>query len=114
LIVYVTLSLYLKINEKAGILFRQIIFFKNPFRVIWVSEGSLVVIEGNKINALYFLQDSTVTDSTDVSSSDNFRQSAMLHNKVRRRSVSCRIYLTLVCLRASSMLWCAFIQMFHM
>jgi hypothetical protein len=46
--------------------------------VIRVSEGSLVVMEGNKIDGLYFLQSSTMTDSANVSSSDNFRQSAVL------------------------------------
>jgi hypothetical protein len=46
--------------------------------VIRVSEGSLVVMEGNKIDGLYFLQGSTVTDSANLSSSDNFRQSTVL------------------------------------
>ena len=41
--------------------------------VIQVSEGSLVVKEGNKIDGLYFLQGSIVTDSADVSFADNFR-----------------------------------------
>jgi hypothetical protein len=41
--------------------------------VIRVNEGSLVVMEGNKIDGLYFLQGSTVTYSADVSYSDNFR-----------------------------------------
>jgi hypothetical protein len=46
--------------------------------VIRVSEGSLIVMEGNKIDGLYFLQGSMVTDLADVSSSDNFKQSAVL------------------------------------
>jgi hypothetical protein len=33
------------------------------------------VMEGNKIDGLYFFQGSMVTDLADVSSSDNFRQS---------------------------------------
>jgi hypothetical protein len=37
-----------------------------------LSKGSLVVMQGNKYDVLYFLQGSTMTDSTDVSSLDNF------------------------------------------
>jgi hypothetical protein len=33
------------------------------------------VMEGNKVDGLYFLQGSTMIDSTDVSYSDNFRLS---------------------------------------
>jgi hypothetical protein len=39
--------------------------------VIRVSNGSLVVMEGNKVDGLYFLQGSTVTGLDVVSSSDN-------------------------------------------
>jgi hypothetical protein len=46
--------------------------------VIWVKKCSLVVMEGNKVDGLYFLQGNTVTNSTNVSSSDNFRLSALL------------------------------------
>jgi hypothetical protein len=36
--------------------------------VIWVCKGSLVIMQGNKVDGLYFLQESTVTGSVDVSS----------------------------------------------
>ena len=39
--------------------------------VIWVSKGSLVIMKGNKVDGLYFLQGSTVIGSAVVSSSDD-------------------------------------------
>jgi hypothetical protein len=36
--------------------------------VIWVSKVPLVIMQDNKVDSLYFLQDSTVTGSVDVSS----------------------------------------------
>jgi hypothetical protein len=39
--------------------------------VIRVSKGSLVVMKGNKVDGLYFLQGSIVTSSVIVSSSDD-------------------------------------------
>jgi hypothetical protein len=41
-------------------------------RVIRVKKGSLVVMQSNKFDGLYFLQGSMVTVSADVSSLDNF------------------------------------------
>ena len=40
--------------------------------VIRVKKGSMVVMQDNKFDGLYFLQGSTVTNSTDVSFLDNF------------------------------------------
>jgi len=39
--------------------------------VIRVSKGSLVVMKGNKVDGLYYLQGSTVTSSAVVPSSDD-------------------------------------------
>jgi hypothetical protein len=57
---------------------------------IWVKKGSLVVMEGNKVDGLYFLQGSMVIDSADVSSLDNFRLSALLaqQSKEKKRFIS--------------------------
>jgi hypothetical protein len=46
--------------------------------VIRVSKGSLVVMEGNKVNGLYFLQGSTVKRLVTVNSFDYFRHLVML------------------------------------
>ena len=35
-------------------------------------------MKGNKVNGLHFLQGNTVTDSANVSSSDNFKRSTVL------------------------------------
>jgi len=58
--------------------------------VIWVKKGSLVVMEGNKVDDLYILQGSMAIDSADVSSSDNFKLSALLaqQSKEKKRFIS--------------------------
>ena len=46
--------------------------------VIRGKEGSLVVIKGNMVDDIYFLKGRMVTDSANVSSSNNFRLLAVL------------------------------------
>jgi len=53
--------------------------------VIWVKKGSLVVMEGNKVDDLYILQGSMAIDSADVSSSDNFKLSALLAQQSKEK-----------------------------
>jgi hypothetical protein len=55
-----------------------VIGYKYSGGVIRVSKGSLVVMESNKIDGLYVLQGSKMTDLADVYSPDNFKLSAVL------------------------------------
>jgi hypothetical protein len=45
-------------------------------------------MKGNKVNGLYFLQCNTMTDSADVSSSDNFERSTVLAQQSEKRFMS--------------------------
>jgi hypothetical protein len=45
--------------------------YSNEGGVIWVNKGSLVIMKGNKVDGLYFLQGSTMIGSAMVSSSDD-------------------------------------------